>query len=62
MAFESQMLMKGLKTLDGNLLKIKSYLGHGGEGNVYLHEMRRNGAVIKVAVKSVPKKNRDWIR
>jgi len=49
-----------LKSLEGNLSEAIIQLGRGGDGNVWLHELEKDGVSIKVTVKSVTQEDPKW--
>ena len=60
MASENDEILKNLKGLDGRLGRAICRLGCGGDGNVSLHEMEKDGVAVKVAVKSVARIDAVW--
>jgi len=60
MAFECEHLARNLRKISGSLGIEISRLGCGGDGKVCLHELKRDGVVTKVAVKSVSRQDALW--
>ena len=59
---ENDKLLRGLKCLDGHLKKAIVQIGCGGDGSIWLHELEKDGTLIKVAVKSATKKDPIWAK
>ena len=55
--------MKSLKSLNGNLNKTPDRsIGQGGDGRVYLWELKTNESTLQVAAKSITVNDREWQR
>ena len=57
-----QNYLNDLKVISGDLSGEVGFLGFGGDGKVKLHTLDVDGNSIKVAVKTVTRREKEWKR